>query len=99
MAPTIMSEHQPLNKKGKFYFDRWWILFFFIIAVIVLLVYIKPDPFRRILFFVSDGIGVTVYTTLISFFLVLVFGLITGIGRLSKNFLINGVSTIYVELV
>jgi len=99
MNPTISIENNKKNGENKYYFDRWWILFFIIIAIILLLIFYKPDPFKRILLFVSDGIGVTVYTTLISFFLVLIFGLITGLGRISKNFLINGVATIYVELV
>jgi polar amino acid transport system permease protein len=99
MDPIKTSETNSGDNRNKFYFDRWWILFFIIIAIILLLIFYKPDPFRRILLFVSDGIGVTIYTTLISFFLVLIFGLITGIGRLSKNFLINGITTIYVELV
>ena len=92
-------DNQPVKGKKKFYFDRWWILFFIIIVIILLLIFYKPDPFRRILLFVSDGIGVTIYTTLISFVLVLIFGLITGLGRISKNLLLNGIATIYVELV
>jgi polar amino acid transport system permease protein len=84
------------NKKG---FDRWWLLFFAVIILIIFLVVYKPDPFRRILFFVSDGIGVTVFTTLISFTLVLIFGLITGLGRLSKVGIIRGIATVYVEIV
>jgi len=93
MNPSINIENHKENGENKYYFDRWWILFFIIIAIILLLIFYKPDPFKRILLFVSDGIGVTVYTTLISFFLVLIFGLITGLGRISKNFLINGVAT------
>ncbi len=64
-----------------------------------LLIIYQPDPFRRILFFVSDGIGVTVLTTLVSFVLVLIFGLITGLARLSKISLICGFATLYVEII
>jgi len=80
-------------------FDRWWLLLIGVILLIIGLTIFKPDPFKRILFFVSDGIGVTIYTTLISFVLVLIFGLITGLGRLSKITIIRGIATIYVELV
>ena len=92
------SKGNPGGKK-RFYFDRWWLLLFAVIIIILLLVYFKPDPFRRILLFVSDGIGVTVFTTLVSFILVLFFGLLTGLGRISKNRLLNGAATIYVELI
>ena len=53
----------------------------------------------RILLFVRDGIWVTFKTTVISFVLVMVAGLFGGLGRLSKNKLINGIATIYVEVV
>ena len=88
-----------VGNKKSFYFDRWWLLLVAVIVIILLLITFKPDPFRRILFFVSDGIGVTVYTTLVSFILVLFFGLLVGLGRISKNKLINVAATVYVELV
>ncbi len=99
MNPSMNIKNLKTNVKNKYYFDRWWILFFSVIAIILLLILFIPDPFRRILLFVYDGIWVTVYTTLVSFFLVLIFGLITGLGRISKNFIFNGIATIYVELV
>ena len=95
--PVNNSNSIPLKKISTF--DRWWLLLIGVIILIIGLILFKPDPFRRILFFVSDGIGVTIYTTLISFVLVLIFGLITGLGRLSKVTIIRGFATIYVELV
>ncbi len=86
------------NKKS-FYFDRWWLLLVAVIVIIFLLITFKPDPFKRILLFVSDGIGVTIYTTLVSFVLVLFFGLLAGLGRISTNKILNGAATVYVELV
>ena len=88
--------HQPPQKMD---FDKWWILLFAVIVIILLLIVFKPDPFKRILLFVSDGIGVTIYTTLVSFILVLFFGLVAGLGRISKNLILNGIATVYVELV
>ncbi|PKO04661.1 MAG: amino acid ABC transporter permease [Chloroflexi bacterium HGW-Chloroflexi-3] len=88
------------EKKGySFFFDRWWLLLFGVLAIIVLLVIFKPDPFRRIIIFVYDGIWVTIFTTVVSFVLVLIFGLAAGLGRISKNIILNGMATIYVELV
>ena len=79
--------------------DAWWWLLVGVIVIIVTLILVKPDPFLRILVFVQDGILVTVTTTLISFVLILVLGLIGGLGRLSKNRIIFGVSSLYVELI
>jgi len=70
-----------------------------LIALIVLLITLVPDPYMRILRFVSDGIWVTFYVTMISFVLVLIFGLIGGLGRLSKVNILKGIATTYVEIV
>jgi polar amino acid transport system permease protein len=80
-------------------FDRWWLLVLGVVAVIILLVVFRPDPYRRALIFLQDGIVVTVLVTLVSFFLMLILGLIGGLGRLSRNPLINGIATLYVEIV
>lgn len=85
------------KKKGKI--DSWWALVALVIVTIIALVTLQPDPFMRILRFVRDGIWVTIYVTLISFFLVLIFGLVGGLGRLSRNWLINGAATLYVEVI
>lgn len=79
--------------------DRWWLLVIVVIVLIVLLITFMPDPYLRILLFVRDGIWVTFYTTLISFTLVLFLGLIGGLGRISSNKIINGIASIYVEVV
>ncbi len=79
-------------------FDLWWLLVFFVIALIVFLVITSPDPYLNMLKFVSDGIVVTLYVTIISYILIIFVGLIGGLGRLSKNWLIKGISTIYVEV-
>ena len=80
-------------------FDNWWFLFLGVVVAVVLLVTLKPDPFRRILLFLRDGIWVTVRITGISFVLILVVGLVGGLGRLSKNWLIQWISSLYVEII
>jgi polar amino acid transport system permease protein len=89
------SNNPPSNRK----FDPWWILLAIVIFVIILLAKIKPDPYERIILFVRDGIWVSIKVTLISFCLMLFFGLIGGLGRLSKNLLFRGIATVYVELI
>jgi polar amino acid transport system permease protein len=79
--------------------DPWWWLVLAVVVLIGLMVLVRPDPFQRIILFVSDGLWVSIYITLISFVLILVAGLFGGLGRLSKNRLIHGVSTLYVEIV
>jgi polar amino acid transport system permease protein len=79
--------------------DAWWWLFVLAVVTIAFLAIAWPDPYRRIIFFVSDGIWVTVYITLISFVCILVTGLVGGLGRLSTNRIIYGLASLYVELI
>ena len=79
--------------------DSWWGLVFGIIALTIVLVVFSPDPYRRIVLFVRDGIAITLTLTVSSFFLVLFVGLAGGLGRISKNRAVRGVTTLYVELV
>lgn len=102
MNREISSTVKPLNgdnNQKKSTFDRWWWLVIITFVLIVLLVVFSPDPYRRALLFFRDGIGVTLYVTAISFVLVLVVGLIGGLGRLSKNFIIRGIASVYVEVI
>lgn len=95
LSPELKAASE--GKKQRF--DKWWLLVFFVIFLIIYLATTKSDPFWRIIVFVQDGIWVSISTTVITFFLVLVVGLFIGLGRLSKNKLINGVSTVYVEVI
>jgi polar amino acid transport system permease protein len=79
--------------------DPWWGLLVLVIGLIVLLVTISADPFRNIVVFVSDGIAVTVFITVMAFIFILIAGMLGGLGRLSRNWFIHGVATLYVEIV
>ncbi len=94
---TSLSGNQSGDEKHRF--DKWWLLVFFVIFLIVYLASTKSDPYWRIILFVRDGIWVSLTTTVISFLLVLVVGLLVGLGRLSKSKIINGISTVYVEVI
>lgn len=79
--------------------DAWWGVLIAVLGLIVVLIAIRPDPFQRILEYVSDGIGITLVTTVVSFVLVLVLGMLGGLGRLSRNRVIFGITTLYVEII
>jgi polar amino acid transport system permease protein len=78
--------------------DAWWWLVVVVIGFVILLAVRIPDPYWRIIRFVSDGIVVTVGVTLTAFILTLGVGLLAALGRLSKVKLINVITTIYVEI-
>jgi polar amino acid transport system permease protein len=79
--------------------DPWWWLVVVVIAIILLLVLLVPYPFKDIVVFARSGILVTVLVTVTSYFLMLILGLLGGLGRLSKNKLIFGIASLYVEII
>ncbi len=79
--------------------DRWWLLVVAIIGLIVLLTTLWPDPYWRALKFMYEGVWVSIGVTVVSFLLVVVFGLFGGLGRMSKNPVIKGLATLYVEVI
>jgi len=86
-------------RSSLFGVDWEWLLFVGVIAIIAFLVLKLPDPYRRIVVFLGDGIRVTLGITVASFFSILLVGLVGGMGRISKNRLVNGIASVYVELV
>lgn len=85
--------------RSGIHFDRGWLLVFAVVLAIFALIISRPDPFRRIFFFVQDGIWVTVSVTVISFSLMLIAGLIVALLRLTKNTFIQAIATSYVEVI
>ena len=79
--------------------DPWWWLVATVVAITALLVILWPVPFREIVVFARDGVLVTIIVTVSSYFLIIILGLLGGLGRLSKNKLVFGISTVYVEVV
>ena len=80
-------------------FDAWRIAFFGAIAMVLYLAIFRPDPYLKIIKFVPDGIWVTFKVTVGAILLALVIGLFTGLGRLAGNRVINGVASLYVEVI
>lgn len=78
--------------------DTWWWMVVVVIGLVFVLAIRLPDPYWRIIRFVSDGIGVTVGVTLTAFVLTLGMGLVAALGRLSQIGMIRSITTIYVEI-
>ena len=77
----------------------WKIAFFGAIALLVALPLVKPQPYREILAFVPEGLLATFAVTLASIALALVLGLLSGLGRIARNRVLNRAATVYVEVV
>jgi polar amino acid transport system permease protein len=79
--------------------DPAWALPAAAAAVALFLVLVQPDPYRRIVIFLGDGLVVTVSITVVSFACILVVGLLAGLGRVSQRRWVRAAATGYVELV
>lgn len=88
----------PSLKPGM-HIDPWWGLVALVVGAIAVLVTVSPDPFKNILLFVRDGVAVTVLITATSFIFILILGMFGALGRLSRNPIIYGAATLYVELI
>jgi polar amino acid transport system permease protein len=87
------------SKEDVGLFTAWRVAFFGSIALIAYLVFIKRGAYIEIIQFVPDGILITFEVTVMSILLALVIGLFTGLGRISKNPIINGIASLYVEVI
>jgi len=76
----------------------WWVLVFGAAIAVWALTKFKPAPFAEIAQFLSDGVVVTLRITSTSFLFILLVGLIGGLGRISRNPLLSGLSSLYVEI-
>lgn len=86
-------------KSDRGLFTAWRIAFAGAIGALAFLAWHKPDPYLDIIKFVPDGIIVTFKVTIGAILLSLVIGLVTGLGRISTNRLINGAASLYVEVI
>ncbi|MBI9049026.1 MAG: amino acid ABC transporter permease [Anaerolineaceae bacterium] len=87
------------EENGSKKFDQWWLLLISVVALIILLSVSQPDPYWRIILFIRDGIGITILTTVSSFILMLMVGLIVALGKMSKLFILRFPATLFVEIV
>lgn len=79
--------------------SAWWLSFLGTLAVLAYLLIFHPDPYLRLLKFLPDGIIVTFQVTIASICLALLLGLLAGLGRISRNRIVNLVASTYVEII
>lgn len=60
---------------------------------------LTSEAYLKVLNFVMDGVKLTLQTTVMAFVLALILGLLGGLGRVSKNPILYGIATLYVEVI
>ncbi len=87
------------TEEDKGLLTAWRVAFVGTVSLLTWLCVFKPHPYLDILKFMSDGIIVTFKLTTICMALSFVVGLFTGLGRISKNEIINLIASTYVEVI
>ena len=79
--------------------DNWWILILSgVIAYMVYVIFSNPE-YNKAFNFILPGLAITFLSTLISFIVALFLGLVSGIGRISKNNYAITISINYIEFI
>lgn len=89
----------PDDPKDSSFLNAWTLAFCSAVIVLICLCWFKPDPYRDIMSFLPDGLLVTFEVTLLSLLCTLPIGLITGLGRISRNRVLNLLASTYVEII
>ncbi|HUV74987.1 MAG TPA: amino acid ABC transporter permease [Anaerolineae bacterium] len=77
----------------------WWALILVLLGVLVVyFIFISPT-YQDAFSFLISGVRLTILTSLVSFVVALILGLVLGMGRVSKNVVFYTISSLYVELV
>jgi len=84
---------------GKLAEVPWWALIILLLGVVIAYFVFTSATYLDAFWFLIAGVRLTIQVSLISFGLALVAGLITGLGRVSKNVVFYTLSSLYVELV
>jgi polar amino acid transport system permease protein len=77
----------------------WWFFALILIAAYVFFVISTDQTYNETFNFIKRGLGITVKTTLIAYAIAIIFGLLGGLGRISKNLFVNNLARLYVELI
>ncbi|MCK4452259.1 MAG: amino acid ABC transporter permease [Anaerolineae bacterium] len=77
----------------------WWFLAMILIAIWTGYFIFTRDNYREAFEFILIGLSATVVTSLVSYAIALVLGLLAGLGRISRSVVFNNLATLYVELI
>lgn len=77
----------------------YWFFALILIAIAVFVLISTNEEYNAAFLFIKAGLIITIKTTLIAFSLAIIFGLLAGLGRISKSVVINNLARLYVELI
>jgi len=88
-----------LSSKRRLRDLPWWLFAIILIAIYVFFIISSDKNYNNAYRFIKTGLFITITTTLKAFLIALIFGLLAGLGRISKNVVINNLARFYVEII
>jgi len=77
----------------------YWLYTLILIFLITAWLVYSRENLREAFDFIITGINVTIVTSIVAYAIAIVLGLITGMGRISRNTVLNNIATFYVEFI
>jgi len=99
--PDYRSPRQLIDIRGftrNLVQRKSWFIAFIFVDILVIYAIVNSEVLIEAWNYIWPGIIITIQITVISFILATVIGLITALGRISKNIFIYNAATFYVEL-
>ncbi len=98
-SPSSVGRSKALPLVDRLANLPWWLLLAVLLGIFILWAVTTQESYQIIFERVREGLGITIYVTIIAYALALILGLIVGLARVSKNRLIYHLATFYVEIV
>jgi len=77
----------------------WWLVAIFGFLIIMTIRIITDEDTNQAFVFILPGIQITIYITFAGFGLALLFGLLAGLGRVSRNVFVRNIAITYIEFI
>lgn len=97
--PDQSSADPEVTRKTRLQDFPWWFVALILIAIFSGYTIYTNTNYRDAFNFIRIGLKITIQTSLISYVIALVIGLLAGLGRISRNVTIRNAARLYVELI
>ena len=85
--------------KNLFKPENWWILILASIIFWMMFTIFTNPEYNKSFYFILPGLRITFLSTVVSFLIAIFLGLVSGIGRISKNRIASTISRTYIEFI
>jgi len=99
IQPDLSSIDPEVDRKTRIQDFPWWFVALILIAIFAGFTIITNTNYRDAFDFIRIGLKITIQTSLISYMIALLIGLLAGLGRISSNIFIKNAARLYVELI